>query len=109
MKTQADFAVKYINTKGQWSAFYVDFVMKLKDGTIALFDTKTLDSEPEFVVKHNALHEYINAKRAEGKKMIGGVIVPKGREDRLWKYCDNLISNAHDTTGWTNFLPSDYL
>lgn len=109
VKTQADFAVKYINTKGQWSAFYVDFVMKLKDGTIALFDTKTLDSEPEFVVKHNALHEYINAKRAEGKKMIGGVIVPKGREDRLWKYCDNLISNAHDTTGWTNFLPSDYL
>lgn len=109
VKTQADFAVSYINTKGQWSAFYVDFIMKLKDGTIALFDTKTLDSEPEFVVKHNALHQYINTKRAEGKKIIGGVIVPKGKENRIWKYCDNLINNAHDITGWTTFLPSDYL
>jgi type III restriction enzyme len=109
VKTQADFAVRYINTKGQWSAFYVDFVMKLQDGTIGLFDTKTLNSEPEFVVKHNALHEYIKAKREEGKKMIGGIIVPTGKEDRLWKYCDNLINNAYDTTGWVNFLPSDYL
>ncbi len=109
VKTQADFAVSYVNTKGQWAAFYVDFVIKLHDGTIALFDTKTLNSEPEFVVKHNALHQYIKAKRADGKRIIGGVIVPEGKDTKLWKYCDNLINNAHDTQGWTNFLPTDYL
>ncbi|AXE20884.1 restriction endonuclease subunit R [Runella rosea] len=101
VKTQNDFAVSYRNYKNQWSAFYVDFVIKLKNGTVALFDTKTLNSEPDFVAKHNALHQYIQDKRDQGKKMIGGVIVPEKKGDvRLWKYCENRIDNAHDTTGW---------
>ena len=65
------------------------FVIKLKNGPIALFDTKTLGSDSEFVAKHNALIEYINNNTKPIKPLIGGVIVPKGTpENRTWKYCD---------------------
>jgi type III restriction enzyme len=107
--TKDNFAVSYTNGKGVSSAFYVDFVIKLKNGTVALFDTKTLNSDPDFVAKHNALHKYVNKWRAKDRKIIGGVIVAEGKEDKLWKYCNNPINNAHDTQGWTVFLPTDYL
>ena len=47
-KTKADFAVPYQKDNGQQSLFYVDFVIQLKNGTLALFDTKTLGSDPDF-------------------------------------------------------------
>jgi hypothetical protein len=28
------------------------------------------------------------------------------QDNRIWKYCDNTISNANDTTGWLSFEPS---
>ena len=81
----------------------MDFVIKLKKVPIALFDTKTLDSDNEFVNKHNALHEYIQKQKSEGKLLLGGIIVPKG--EGVWKYCDNSITSATDTTGWISFDP----
>src|SRR5690606_29914226 len=105
-KNKEDFAVSYEDRNGVTRGFYVDFVIKTKKGTIALFDTKTLDSDPEFVNKHNALIKYIEEKSTKDKTLIGGVIVPKGHNDnRTWKYCDNLITKANDTTGWVSFEP----
>ena len=103
-KNKEDFAVTYEDRYGVTRGFYVDFVIKLKTGIIALFDTKTLDSDPEFCNKHNALINYINEQTKTGKGLIGGVIVP--RTDGVWKYCDNIISNAKDTTGWISFDPA---
>lgn len=103
-KNKEDFAVTYEDRYGIIRGFYVDFVIKLKDGTIALFDTKTLDSDSEFCNKHNALHDYILAQNALGRNLLGGVIVPKG--EGVWKYCDNLITSAKDTTGWVMFDPA---
>jgi type III restriction enzyme len=106
-KNKEDFAVTYEDSHGVTRGFYVDFVIKLKNGPIALFDTKTLDSDPSFVAKHNALHNYLKANTTPAKKLIGGVIVPKGSIDnRTWKYADNLIDRANDTTGWVSFEPS---
>lgn len=106
-KNKEDFAVTYVDRNDVTRGFYVDFVVRTKSGKIALFDTKTLDSDPEFVKKHNALIEYMAEKSTEEKPLIGGVIVPKGLKDnRIWKYCDNTISNANDTTGWLSFEPS---
>ncbi|MEZ4803899.1 MAG: hypothetical protein R2852_00015 [Bacteroidia bacterium] len=66
-----------------------------------------MDSDPSFVAKHNALHNYLKANTTPAKKLIGGVIVPKGSIDnRTWKYADNLIDRANDTTGWVSFEPS---
>ena len=106
-KNKEDFAVTYVDRNEVTRGFYVDFVVRTKSGKIALFDTKTLDSDPEFVKKHNALIEYIVEKSTEEKPLIGGVIVPKGSQNnRIWKYCDNKISNSNDTTGWISFEPS---
>lgn len=106
-KNKEDFAVAYVDRNGVTRGFYVDFVIKTKTGKIALFDTKTLDSDAEFVAKHNALNKYIQEKSTNEQPLVGGVIVPKGmRDNRTWKYCDNLISNSNDTTGWLSFEPS---
>jgi type III restriction enzyme len=85
----------------------VDFVIKLKNGLLCLFDTKTLDSDKNFVAKHNALYEYLVTNSTSQEPMIGGIIVPKGVGDaQIWKYCRNKISSATDTTGWVSFEPS---
>lgn len=103
-KNKEDFAVTYTDREGVTRGFYVDFVIKLKRGSVALFDTKTPDSDPEFVNKHNALHAYLYEQKSLGKSLIGGIIVLKG--DGVWKYCENQISSAKDTTGWVSFDPA---
>lgn len=104
-KNKEDFAVTYQDRYGITRGFYVDFVIMHKNGRIGLFDTKTLDSDPEFVNKHNALHAYLQAEGGPGGRFFGGIIVPKG--DGVWKYCENLISSATDTTGWTMYDPAN--
>lgn len=106
-KNKEDFAVTYEDVNGITRGFYVDFVIRLKNGTIALFDTKTLDSDPNFVRKHNALYNYLQEKSTPEKPLIGGVIVPRSKSDYdVWKYADNLIDKANDHTGWVSFEPS---
>ncbi len=104
-KNKEDFAVTYADREGIARGFYVDFVIRHKNGRIALFDTKTLDSDPEFVNKHNALHAYVEKANKSGQKLMGGIIVPKG--DGVWKYCENPISSARDTTGWSMYDPAN--
>lgn len=108
-KNKEDFAVTYEDINGETRGFYVDFVIKLMNGTIALFDTKTLDSDPNFVKKHNALFEYLKEKSTKDKTIIGGVIVPRTKTDySIWKYAENLIDKANDHTGWSSFEPHKY-
>ncbi|GAB2606003.1 DEAD/DEAH box helicase [Spirosoma areae] len=109
-KTKADFAVPYEKADGTASLFYVDFVIRLNNGTVALFDTKTPGSDPEFCAKHNALIGYLETLSQErSKDYIGGVIVPIGAgDDRRWKYSQFRISSATDTTGWSAFFPKEY-
>jgi len=103
------FAITYTNKKGYASGFYVDFVIKLKNGTIALFDTKTLGSDEEFVAKHNAMIDYINENSTNEKPLIGGIIVPRSATDySVWRYCENKIQNSHDATGWSTFDPTAF-
>lgn len=106
-KNKEDFAVTYEDVNGVTRGFYVDFIIRLKNGTIALYDTKTLDSDPNFVRKHNALFNYIQENSTESKPLIGGVIVPRSKSDySVWKYPENLIDKANDHTGWVAFEPA---
>ena len=54
------YAISYENNEGVKSLFYVDFIVRMKNGQIFLFDTKTEGSDPEAVNKHNALIYYID-------------------------------------------------
>jgi type III restriction enzyme len=98
-----DFAIPYTRRDGTDSLFYVDIVIQFKNGTLGLFDPKTVESDPENVVKHNALIAYIDTLNAKGRKAIGGIILP---ERGSWRYCRNRIENDRDLTGWDFFNPA---
>lgn len=92
------FAVEYADGTGAKHAFYVDFIIRLKNGKIMLFDTKTAGSEPLAAhLKHNALIAYINGCNACGENLAGGVIIRDGM-NWLWSRCT--IDNTIDHEGW---------
>jgi type III restriction enzyme len=103
------FAVSYEKTDGRAALFYVDFVLKLNDGTLALFDTKTPDSDPDMVAKHNALYAYLEGLSGQGQRVVGGILLAKGTgSDRRWVYPSGPITSGGDTSGWLTFYPTDY-
>ena len=97
-KGKEHYAVEYEISDGTKHPFYVDFVIRLKNGKIMLFDTKTAGSEPLTAhIKHNALNDYINKENAKGKNLVGGVIVKNGMN---WVWSRYTIENTVDHTGW---------
>ena len=54
----------------------MDFVVRMKNGQVFLFDTKSKDSDPEAPNKHNALVDYLQANK--DKNLKGGVLIEQG-------------------------------
>ena len=92
------FAVPYTDSAGRERCFYVDFIIRLKSGTVCLFDTKTPGSDENGVEKHNALYEYVLGYRRQGVKMAGGVLIQEGES---WYFPDGPVDNIDSTDGWT--------
>ena len=97
------YAVPYEQADGTKSLFYVDFVVRMKNGQVFLFDTKSKDSDPEAPNKHNALVDYLQANKDLNLK--GGVLIEQGSN---WMYSQFKIENTHDLMGWTAFHPDLY-
>ncbi len=95
------YSIPYENSQKEKALFYVDFVVRMKNGQILLFDTKTENSDPEAPNKHNALIDYM----AE-KGLRGGVIVEK---NDIWHYSRFHIDTTEDVTGWEAFFPDKYV
>ena len=72
-KGREHFAVDYLDINGEKRLFYVDFIIKMKDGRLGLFDTKTLKSDINAANKHNALRDLITENP---DKYFGGVLIP---------------------------------
>jgi type III restriction enzyme len=102
--SKEDFAVPYTKKDGTQSLFYVDMVVKFKNGILGLFDPKTIESDVENVPKHNALIEFIEARNNQKKPTIGGIVLP---HQGSWRFCRNRIENDKDLTGWDFFNPAD--
>lgn len=103
-----NFSVAYEGIGGKQKAFYVDFIIRMKDGTICLFDTKTKGSDPEGKNKHNALYNWMK-KESERRhmKLVGGILI--GENDfQTWKYSPIKVENITDTGGWNVFNPKEY-
>lgn len=92
------FAVRYIDSGGRKRCFYVDFIIRLKNGTICLFDTKTCNSDEDAPEKNNALYNYCENYCARGKKVIGGVLIAKGDN---WYYPNGIIDSTANIDGWS--------
>ncbi len=99
------YAVGYTNTQGDKALFYVDFVVRMKNGQLFLFDTKSANSDPEAVNKHNALIEYMNDEKNKELNLKGGVIIQMGEN---WKYSPLKIENTTDIVNWDSFYPNEY-
>ena len=95
------YSIPYKNSQGEKALFYVDFVVRMKNGQVFLFDTKTENSDSEAPNKHNALIDYM-----ADKGLLGGVIV---ENNGLWHYSQFHINTTEDVTGWDTFFPDKYV
>lgn len=99
------YAVSYVNAAGEKALFYVDFVIRMKNGQVFLFDTKSIGSDGDAPTKHNALIDYMASSENKDKNLKGGVIIADGDN---WKYSPLKIDNTTDIVNWDCFYPSDY-
>ncbi|MDO8735141.1 MAG: DEAD/DEAH box helicase family protein [Elusimicrobiota bacterium] len=67
------FAVPYQDGDIQ-KPFYVDFIIKFKDGKIGLFDTKGELTLKSGKTKIDGLYKYIQSENKKSKKLFGGVV-----------------------------------
>jgi type III restriction enzyme len=82
-------------------AFYPDFIIQFKDGSIGIFDTKsgrtaeTSDAAP----RAEALQRYIKKQNRQGKKLFGGLAI---YINGTWRYNDNekYEYNPNDLSSW---------
>ena len=91
------FAVPYTGQDKKKHCFYVDFIIRLKNGTICLLDTKTHGSDENGKEKNNALFEFVQTYRDKGVSMYGGVLIQEGDN---WYFPDGPVDNIDSTEGW---------
>ncbi len=99
------YSVPYKQSTGEISLFYVDFIIRMKNGQVFLFDTKSENSDSEAPYKHNGLIEYMNRPECFDKHLKGGVIIEK---NDVWYYSNFPIETTSDVTGWDAFFPNEY-
>lgn len=100
---RVNFGISYNNGM---NAFQPDFIVKFKNGSVGIFDTKPVEHRVEdTTVKANALYDYlvnINTNRGSVPKIIGGIVVKVGTQFYVY-----LNGNYHDYNvshdGWVNF------
>ena len=99
------YAIPYTKMDGVQGLFYVDFVIRMKNGQVFLFDTKSVGCNMDAPNKHNALIDYMNSAANAQLHLKGGIII----EDKgLWKYAPMKIENTNDLTNWETFFPDNY-
>ena len=97
------YAVEYSKGEGGEKAlFYVDFVIRMKNGHIYLFDTKSAGSDIFAADKHNALLQYMKENSTAEQPLAGGIILHQGSN---WLYSPLPIENTTDTLNWSSFYP----
>lgn len=100
------FAVPY-EEDGDKKPFYVDFIVRLKDGSVGLFDTKSGLTRQVAGPKMDGLHAYIREQNRKGKKLFGGIVTnsdPRNYTGR-WVYFDKEGKElANSLNNWENLI-----
>lgn len=91
------FAVSYIDENKIERAFYVDFIVKFKDGKIGLFDTKKGMTAKDAGPRAEGLHKYI--KENKDQNIWGGITI---ESHGSWRYNDKAKYeyNPNDLSKW---------
>lgn len=90
---------------GEKLLFYVDFIVKMKNGQLFLFDTKDKDSDSTAPQKHNALLEYMHNSEHQELQLKGGILI---ETNGLWRYSSSRIENTTNFADWETFFPEHY-
>lgn len=99
-----NFGISYNNGM---NTFQPDFIIKFKDGSVGIFDTKPNDETnlADTTVKNEALRDYlynINQNRGYDPRVVGGIVCQSGTQFYLFEGRDYHDYNSnHD--GWVNF------
>lgn len=99
-----NFGISYNNGM---NTFQPDFIIKFKDGSVGIFDTKPNDETnlADTTVKNEALRDYlydINQNRGYDPKVVGGIVCQSGTQFYLFEGRDYHDYNSnHDV--WVNF------
>ena len=70
------FAVAY-KENDEEKPFYVDWIVKYKDGRVGLFDTKGGITAETAKTRAEGLAQYIKEQNAKGKNLFGGIVIEK--------------------------------
>jgi type III restriction enzyme len=101
------FSIGYTTEDGFKASFYVDFIVKFKDGRIGLFDTKRGSTASDKYAKNKAeaLQQYIYEENIKGKNLFGGIVVPLDEGGKVWKISSSELysDNLNDLSKWHNF------
>lgn len=101
------YAIAYEPEGGGKRLFYVDFVLRMKNGQLFLFDTKSAESDADAPRKHNALLRYMQEEHPE-QRLKGGVLIEDKRTGN-WLYSPLPIENTTDILHWDAFFPDQYI
>ncbi|MEI7689353.1 MAG: DEAD/DEAH box helicase family protein [Candidatus Saccharibacteria bacterium] len=85
------------------ASFYPDYVIRYKDGSIGIYDTKqgsTITSN-DTKLKSDALQSYIKEQQEKGLDISGGII--DVRLDKSLFICEDLDYSATDKDKWERF------
>ncbi len=101
------FAVPY-EESGFKKPFYVDFIVKLKNGKIGLFDVKSGITLKVAGPKIDGLYNYILEQNKKGKNLFGGIVTnndPRNYRGR-WIYFDKISEDFKDNffDNWTDMV-----
>lgn len=93
------FAILYKDENGIERAFYVDFMIQLKDKSIGLFDTKSGSTAETAGPRAEGLQKYIKDQNKKGKKLWGGIAV---YVNGTWRYNDDekYQFNPNNLSSW---------
>ena len=104
-KGKQHYAIEYLQgEEGSKALFYVDFVIRMKNGHIYLFDTKSAGSDLFAPQKHNALIDYMAKHSTKDQPLFGGILIHQGSN---WLYSKLHIANTTELTNWDSFYPQN--
>lgn len=83
ISTREYFGIRYEYPVGIVHTFYPDYLLKHVDGTIGIYEVKSV-SDPNGIdtstAKAEALFNYIKKNSTKKRQLVGGFVIPKGRE-----------------------------
>lgn len=82
------YCLKYFNTsKREEALFYPDWILKLKDGRVGIFDTKSGQTAQNPEGRAEGLYKKLKELNKNKENYIGGLVV---EENNQWYYCEKM-------------------